>query len=140
VQRIPRYILLLSDLIKHTSSDHIDYDDLSDALEKIKHVAEFINESKRDSENMMKLNQLQSQLLNKAEKKLEKLSVPGRSLIKEGIVHNQKKDYTIFLFNDLLLHVSKKKNGYKIKNNVPLKGLTVTAFDSKIEKKCNQNC
>jgi len=69
VQRIPRYILLLSDLIKHTSSDHIDYDDLSDALEKIKHVAEFINESKRDSENMMKLNQLQSQLLNKAEKK-----------------------------------------------------------------------
>ena len=36
IQRIPRYILLLTDLIKHTTGPHADYDSLCDSLEAIK--------------------------------------------------------------------------------------------------------
>ena len=44
---VPRYILLLSDLVKHTPTDHMDYDNLSIALTQMKESAEFINECKR---------------------------------------------------------------------------------------------
>ncbi|KNC54738.1 uncharacterized protein AMSG_01588, partial [Thecamonas trahens ATCC 50062] len=48
VQRIPRYILLLSDLIKHTAEDHPDYPALERALFKVKEVADYINRAARE--------------------------------------------------------------------------------------------
>lgn len=55
IQRIPRYKLLLKvstfpfllvipkDLVKHTPKDHLDYHDLSKALDKISEIADWVN-------------------------------------------------------------------------------------------------
>jgi len=47
VQRIPRYELLLRDMLKHTWSTHVDFQDLTTALQKVKETNSFINEKKR---------------------------------------------------------------------------------------------
>lgn len=41
VQRIPRYKLLLEDLLKHTPTDHPDYSNLQQALNQIESVARY---------------------------------------------------------------------------------------------------
>eukprot|EP00012_Vannella_robusta_P005789 CAMPEP_0206209004 /NCGR_PEP_ID=MMETSP0166-20121206/16632_1 /ASSEMBLY_ACC=CAM_ASM_000260 /TAXON_ID=95228 /ORGANISM="Vannella robusta, Strain DIVA3 518/3/11/1/6" /LENGTH=95 /DNA_ID=CAMNT_0053630281 /DNA_START=442 /DNA_END=726 /DNA_ORIENTATION=+ len=52
VQRIPRYYLLLKDLFKHTWEDHPDYANLKQAAEKMGEVIEFLDQKKRESENL----------------------------------------------------------------------------------------
>jgi hypothetical protein len=51
VQRIPRYILLLSELKKHTPSDHPDYPKITEAWTSMQEVANYVNEKKRESES-----------------------------------------------------------------------------------------
>lgn len=52
---IPRYILLLQDLLKHTPPEHVDYENLKEAMATTKKVADAINEGKRDIENKKKM-------------------------------------------------------------------------------------
>ncbi|KAJ3088951.1 hypothetical protein HK102_007559 [Quaeritorhiza haematococci] len=47
VQRLPRYKLLLEQLVKHTPCDHKDYEVMLRALDEIKHRVEECNERKR---------------------------------------------------------------------------------------------
>lgn len=46
IQRIPRYVILLQNLLKHTSERHSDYRQLKEAIQKIKDVAFHINQEK----------------------------------------------------------------------------------------------
>lgn len=55
VQRIPRHILLLTDLAKHTPPDHPDYAALSKAVERAKEVADVINDAKGRAESNTKV-------------------------------------------------------------------------------------
>jgi FYVE/RhoGEF/PH domain-containing protein 5/6 len=55
VQRLPRYILLLRELYKHTPPTHADEPLLAKAVEKVSAVAEFVNEKKRSAEQLMQL-------------------------------------------------------------------------------------
>jgi hypothetical protein len=50
IQRIPRYNLLLSDLVKQTEDSHPDYTNLTAALQETLKVAEHLNERVRASE------------------------------------------------------------------------------------------
>ncbi|KAA8594207.1 hypothetical protein FQN60_005041 [Etheostoma spectabile] len=50
VQRIPRYELLVKDLLKHTAEDHPDHPYLLDAQRDIKRLAEKINKGRRSAE------------------------------------------------------------------------------------------
>jgi hypothetical protein len=50
VQRLPRYKMLLEELLKHTPSEHDDYDNLCVALELVKEVALHVNEQLRQAE------------------------------------------------------------------------------------------
>jgi len=43
IQRIPRYVLLLTDLLQHTDKNHPDYDSLFKSTEAMKNVAVDIN-------------------------------------------------------------------------------------------------
>ena len=52
VQRLPRYELLLRDLVKNTAKNHPDYPNLTFALEKMTEINVFINEQQRDSEQI----------------------------------------------------------------------------------------
>lgn len=60
-------ISLSKDLSKHTTTSHVDYDSLFLALEKIKEVAEYINESKRIAESETKIQMIQSNILGDCE-------------------------------------------------------------------------
>ena len=65
IQRVPRYILLLQDLLKHTSSDHPDYRNLEQALDAMNKTGNYINESKREAENVSKLAEINQSLKGK---------------------------------------------------------------------------
>jgi hypothetical protein len=49
---LPRYELLLKELIKNTEQDHVDFQDLCQALFKIQEVNKKINESKKMADNL----------------------------------------------------------------------------------------
>lgn len=55
IQRIPRYVLLLADLLKNTDSEHCDYDNLVRALDEMKKTADFINEMKRKADSRLRV-------------------------------------------------------------------------------------
>ena len=63
VQRIPRYKLLLEDLLKKTPSNHCDYVDLKSAIALIGEIAVFFNEAIRSHEMMMDMLSIQKSLL-----------------------------------------------------------------------------
>lgn len=55
-------MLLLTDLLNNTWKDHIDYDNIVAALEKIKAVANLMNEKKREAEKSFKVFEIQNSL------------------------------------------------------------------------------
>jgi hypothetical protein len=61
IQRIPRYQLLLQDLVNSTRRNHKDYKHLRQALEAIIQIAKYINEQKRTYEEMQKVIKLQEE-------------------------------------------------------------------------------
>eukprot|EP01112_Ceratiomyxa_fruticulosa_P009029 TRINITY_DN234_c0_g3_i1.p1 TRINITY_DN234_c0_g3~~TRINITY_DN234_c0_g3_i1.p1 ORF type:complete len:784 (+),score=187.98 TRINITY_DN234_c0_g3_i1:333-2684(+) len=124
VQRIPRYNLLLLDLVKHTTPDHPDYANLANAEKKVKSVAEHMNEKKREFENIMKVTEIQETI----EGNSEPLARPHRRFVLEGEfyelplpVEGKKsgtfkklellKPLCVFLFNDIFLVTSKTSSG-----------------------------
>ena len=51
VQRIPRYELLLKELLKNTPEDHPDHTPLETALEQVRNVATVLNEKHREQKS-----------------------------------------------------------------------------------------
>lgn len=64
IQRIPRYVLLLQDLLRHTESKHPDHDDLVQALKEMRQVADYINEKKREAEALNLVVRIQERIQN----------------------------------------------------------------------------
>uniref|UniRef100_A0A7S1VQ07 Uncharacterized protein n=1 Tax=Sexangularia sp. CB-2014 TaxID=1486929 RepID=A0A7S1VQ07_9EUKA len=122
VQRIPRYILLLADLAKHTPGAHSDYDDLSDAIEGLRRAAAAVNDSKRVQEDQLEV----KQLMNKITDLGEDIAEMGRSLVREGRLipleegKVKSSDYYVFLFSDMMLVTKRKGKLFKHKFKVPL--------------------
>eukprot|EP01126_Amoeba_proteus_P007560 TRINITY_DN12715_c0_g1_i13.p1 TRINITY_DN12715_c0_g1~~TRINITY_DN12715_c0_g1_i13.p1 ORF type:complete len:699 (+),score=84.09 TRINITY_DN12715_c0_g1_i13:134-2098(+) len=104
VQRVPRYVLLLQDLLKCTSQAHPDYEALSVALHTLQAVASGIDESISIQENVSKCMQIQA-LFPSAPMKLV---VPHRRFVYEGLLTKQcrkeRKQRMFFLFNDILIY------------------------------------
>ena len=75
VQRIPRYILLLRDLLKYTPSTHSDYRSIPKALEDIQNTMTNINSSinKADIESSRKLIEIEKTTDGDFEVRLELL-------------------------------------------------------------------
>ena len=89
VQRIPRYVMLLEDMLKHTWDDHCDREAIGSALDKISGVAAEVNEAKRRAEDMNKVLEVQdsiSSLLSgiKKDAGLTTLVDPARRYIRQG--------------------------------------------------------
>lgn len=82
VQRIPRYRLLLEDLVKSTDTTHLaDSDALATALEHVTQIASKVNESKRQSEQDRRLLAWQYRIRGPIEGPLVQ---PHRRLLKDG--------------------------------------------------------
>lgn len=131
VQRIPRYELLLRELLKATHPTIPDHDDVVKALAKIKEIAAFVNEGIRSMERMSKVLQVQNQVSHFPEASLVQ---PSRLYVREGVFVEKlpKEDphsVYLFLFNDVLLCTVKTRfafSEYKYKYMLSLKDMTVT--------------
>jgi hypothetical protein len=75
IQRIPRYSLLLNEIIKKTSQYHKDYNSLNEALKMINETADFINKKLGEFERQLKLKEL-DELVQKDAASHSKLSNP----------------------------------------------------------------
>ena len=65
VQRIPRYNMLLRDLVKHTWEDHMDYTALTQAVARVEDIAGFLNDKKREAENVATMLELEQTITGK---------------------------------------------------------------------------
>eukprot|EP01105_Mastigella_eilhardi_P019625 TRINITY_DN4633_c0_g1_i2.p1 TRINITY_DN4633_c0_g1~~TRINITY_DN4633_c0_g1_i2.p1 ORF type:complete len:390 (+),score=87.26 TRINITY_DN4633_c0_g1_i2:616-1785(+) len=103
VQRIPRYRLLLEDLVKHTAPAHPDYKHLEESLVTINQVAKEVNEEMKAQEARKKLLDMQARVGS-----CFQLVAPHRVFVREGLVwkvcRKTNKRRTFLLFNDLLIY------------------------------------
>lgn len=107
VQRIPRYSLLLKDLLSKTSQHHKDYENLKKALGMINETADFINKKMKEYENFLKVQEIASnydiQIITPSRffKKEDKLKLYVNGSLEERIT---------YLFNDSILFIQVKKD------------------------------
>ncbi|XP_042269484.1 rho guanine nucleotide exchange factor 17-like [Thunnus maccoyii] len=116
VQRIPRYELLVKDLLKHTQEDHPDHSFLLDAQRDIKRLAEKINKGRRSAEEAER----EARVIQEIEAHIEGVEHilnPQRKFLRQEIVMEAKtvggkKDRSLFLFSDLIICTTlKRKSG-----------------------------
>lgn len=62
VQRLPRYSLLLKELLKYTGTDHKDYDNIKQAILKFDQINVYLNESRRVSESTHKIEAMKKEI------------------------------------------------------------------------------
>ncbi|XP_069496211.1 rho guanine nucleotide exchange factor 17 [Ambystoma mexicanum] len=116
VQRIPRYELIVKDLLKHTPEDHPDHPCLMDAQRNIKQLAERINKGMRSAEEAERDTRIVQEVESHIEG-MEDLQAPLRKFLRQEMVVEVKavggkKDRSLFLFTDLLVCTTlKRKSG-----------------------------
>ncbi|XP_053384716.1 rho guanine nucleotide exchange factor 39-like [Mercenaria mercenaria] len=128
VQRIPRYKLLLEDLLENTSEEHHDYAMLKEAAKQVGEIARHINEHVRQNENFQKMLSIHNSFDNSA----PKILAPGRVFIKEGKLNKisrrggRSQERMFFLFSDMMIYGKPKlldsgNNSYTCCCVLPLK-------------------
>ena len=120
VQRIPRYILLLTDLKANTEKDCEDYQDIHDAVEMIRDITNEINEKKRKIENLSQCLQIQEALTGLKQPIIEenRMFIDQFIFIKKEIKHQR----LFFVFNDVLIIANEK---WKVKHILDMRTLEV---------------
>lgn len=107
IQRIPRYLLLLQELARHTPSDHTAFTVIQQAVDKIRAIADHLNDSKKRVEDLTKLLTLQARIAGRA----PSLVKPDRELLLDGIVRKRSSSSTalsrrharhVFVFSDMI--------------------------------------
>lgn len=139
VQRIPRYRLLLEDMVKNTRSTHADYAPLTESLTTIKEVATQINDAVKKHENRMKIISIQ-QRINTLMSNLN-LVEAHRLFIREGpllkVCRKTSKWRECFLFNDLFFYASVLPTGGLLVHRViGLNELTIVDLPDSDTQKC----
>lgn len=79
IQRVPRYKLLLKEVLRHTSPKEKNYNILQNSLVQIENVAAHINSLVEEYEDTQKLLELQKHIVSPVN-----LVKPGRKLIRQG--------------------------------------------------------
>lgn len=121
VQRIPRYKLLIAEVLKHKPKD-MNLPILQDAYEKISQVTMAINEHMRSTESRQAVLHLQNKFVNKVV-----LVSPSRKLVHQGRLrklgrNNNSAKSHYFLFNDLLVRANKIGWKFMLHSKIPLDG------------------
>eukprot|EP01104_Vermistella_antarctica_P011727 TRINITY_DN3310_c0_g1_i10.p1 TRINITY_DN3310_c0_g1~~TRINITY_DN3310_c0_g1_i10.p1 ORF type:complete len:711 (+),score=183.56 TRINITY_DN3310_c0_g1_i10:121-2253(+) len=141
VQRLPRYELLLRDLIKLTNEEHNDYPILKEALEGVQSVAQHVNETKGESENTTKVVEIHNLIWgNKTPKKHLRIVKPSRRFIKDLRTRINDRQRHIYLFNDVFVICSFRAAGAdlvagKLKHRATVSLFNATVRDVSIGKK-----
>jgi hypothetical protein len=107
VQRVPRYEMMLAEIVKLTPDEHVDSEALRTALAGIKKAAVGINEAKRKAESSQRMTNLTQQLQGVPPTPKFHLLQPHRRYLFEGMLmikdDKQLKEVLLFLFNDVLI-------------------------------------
>ncbi|XP_069451218.1 pleckstrin homology domain-containing family G member 3 isoform X6 [Ovis canadensis] len=121
VQRILKYHLLLQEIAKHFDEEEEGFEVVEDAIDTMTCVAWYINDMKRRHEHAVRLQEIQSLLLNWTGPDLTTYG----ELVLEGTfrVHRVRSEKTFFLFDKALL-VTKKRGGHFVyKGHIPCSSL-----------------
>nr|XP_020647731.1 pleckstrin homology domain-containing family G member 3 isoform X8 [Pogona vitticeps] len=121
VQRILKYHLLLQEIAKHFDIEEDGYEVVEEAIDTMTCVAWYINDMKRKHEHAVRLQEIQSLLINW---KGPDLTTYGE-LVLEGTfrVHRVKNERTFFLFDKILLITKKRGDHYVYKSHIPCSSL-----------------
>ncbi|XP_066550862.1 pleckstrin homology domain-containing family G member 3 isoform X2 [Amia ocellicauda] len=116
VQRILKYHLLLQEIAKHFDPEEEGYEVVEEAIDTMTGVAWYINDMKRKHEHAVRLQEVQSLLINW---KGPDLTTYGE-LVLEGTfrVHRAKNERTLFLFDKMLLITKKRGEHYVYKTHI----------------------
>jgi len=126
IQRIPRYVMLLTDLYKHTPNDHKDYEDLKKALLKMENVADYVNQKKREAENLIGVLIISRHISDMANP--NDLAQPHRRYVRQGplsysIGGKSFKPRYAFLFTDSILFTTESTSIFqklsRVRRNPP---------------------
>ncbi len=102
VQRIPRYNLLLRELVKHTWPMHPDFAVLDAGVERLSNIAMFLNEKKREAEALQRTFHVQ-EILDKGGSNVQVANGSRRYLHEGELYDNQGKAIVVYLFSDLMV-------------------------------------
>eukprot|EP00903_Cladosiphon_okamuranus_P014391 g13359.t1 len=101
VQRVPRYRLLIIELLKHTRESHPDWVDLNAALANVSSTAAKLNQGARDQERFVRALEIQNEFR-------EHFLKPSSHLVKEGdllkVCNGGPRRYKFVLFSDMLVY------------------------------------
>ncbi|XP_028421656.1 pleckstrin homology domain-containing family G member 3 isoform X3 [Perca flavescens] len=116
VQRILKYHLLLQEIARHFDSDEEGYEVVQEAIDTMTGVAWYINDMKRKHEHAVRVQEIQSLLINW---KGPDLTTNGE-LVLEGTFHvlRAKNTRTLFLFEKMLLITKKRGEHYVYKTHI----------------------
>ncbi|XP_042356529.1 pleckstrin homology domain-containing family G member 3 isoform X3 [Plectropomus leopardus] len=116
VQRILKYHLLLQEIVKHFDPDEEGYEVVQEAIDTMTGVAWYINDMKRKHEHAVRVQEIQSLLINW---KGPDLTTYGE-LVLEGTFHvlRAKNTRTLFLFEKMLLITKKRGEHYVYKTHI----------------------
>ncbi|XP_044021470.1 pleckstrin homology domain-containing family G member 3 isoform X3 [Siniperca chuatsi] len=116
VQRILKYHLLLQEIAKHFDPDEEGYEIIREAIDTMTGVAWYINDMKRKHEHAVRVQEIQSLLINW---KGPDLTTYGE-LVLEGTFHvlRAKNTRTLFLFEKMLLITKKRGEHYVYKIHI----------------------
>eukprot|EP01094_Clydonella_sp_ATCC50884_P019372 TRINITY_DN3764_c0_g1_i3.p1 TRINITY_DN3764_c0_g1~~TRINITY_DN3764_c0_g1_i3.p1 ORF type:complete len:212 (+),score=57.68 TRINITY_DN3764_c0_g1_i3:528-1163(+) len=112
IQRIPRYQMLLRELIKYTTPEHTDYKSLTGAVAQIEEIADILDKRKKEVENIESV----FTVFNSISGALPLRIADPRSYIREGPIlkAGHKKKRYFFLFDDVLLVCFVNSAGNKV--------------------------
>uniref|UniRef100_A0A671DMP9 Pleckstrin homology and RhoGEF domain containing G3 n=1 Tax=Rhinolophus ferrumequinum TaxID=59479 RepID=A0A671DMP9_RHIFE len=121
VQRILKYHLLLQEIAKHFDEEEDGFEVVEDAIDTMTCVAWYINDMKRRHEHAVRLQEIQSLLINW---KGPDLTIYGE-LVLEGTfrVHRVRSEKTFFLFDKALLITKKRGDHFVYKGHIPCSSL-----------------
>ncbi|XP_023582045.1 pleckstrin homology domain-containing family G member 3 isoform X1 [Trichechus manatus latirostris] len=121
VQRILKYHLLLQEIAKHFDKEEDGFEVVEDAIDTMTCVAWYINDMKRRHEHAVRLQEIQSLLINW---KGPDLTIYGE-LVLEGTfrVHRVRNERTFFLFDKALLITKKRGDHFVYKGHIPCSSL-----------------
>jgi len=131
VQRIPRYVTLIKQLLEQTLETDEDYESLNNAYNKMESVAQYLNNKKREVENIQQVLEVQKNIIGG-----EKIAISShRRFIDEGsllLVNPENsvefKVVYVFLFSDIAI-ITKKKKSKKLKKKGGFKYIFLSSTD-----------
>ncbi|KAM8914313.1 FYVE, RhoGEF and PH domain-containing protein 5b isoform 2-T2 [Spinachia spinachia] len=126
IVRVAQYRMLLTDYLNNLSPDSKEYKDTQAAVAVVSDIADQTNDSLKHGENLLRLVNIEYSVRG-----LRDLLQTGRVFVKEGtlmkVSRKSRQPRHLFLMNDVLLYTYPQQDGkYRLKNTLPLTGLTVS--------------